>query len=54
MNATIEIKMTESAQCLWMVRVAMANMLREEADSESDPRLQRKLIELAARFEAGQ
>jgi hypothetical protein len=54
MNGTIEIKMTEWADGLWIVRKAMANALRAEAEAESDPRLQRKLIEIAARFEAGQ
>jgi hypothetical protein len=53
-TGTIEIKLTEWAEGLYMVRRAMSNALREEADAESDPRVQRKLLEIAARFEAGQ
>lgn len=34
--------------------VRMSNLLREEAEAESDPRVARKLREIAARFEAGQ
>jgi PHD/YefM family antitoxin component YafN of YafNO toxin-antitoxin module len=39
---------------LAMVRSELAKMLREEADSDADPRIARKLREIAARFEAGQ
>lgn len=35
------------------VQLYVAKVLREEADKESDPRVQRKLREIAARVETG-
>jgi hypothetical protein len=40
-------------EALFAMRVAMANMLRAEAEAESDPRLAKKLNALAATFETG-
>lgn len=51
---TLILDVTGIPEVLFGMFKQMADMLREEADSEADPRLQRKLRELAARFEAGQ
>jgi hypothetical protein len=50
----LEIKLTEWPEGLHMIVSRLSAILREEADAEADPRLQRKLREIAARFEAGQ
>lgn len=49
---TIDVK--NMPELIHALLVRMSNLLREEAESESDPRVARKLLEIAARFEAGQ
>jgi hypothetical protein len=51
---TIEIKLTEWPEGLARLRSELARILREEADADADPRVSRKLREIATRFEVGQ
>jgi hypothetical protein len=48
---TIEI--TKFPEALWAMRKELAGLLRSEADAEADPRIARRLREIAATFEAG-
>lgn len=41
-------------ELVWQTRQAMANLLREEAETEADQRFALRLREIAAVFEVGQ
>ncbi len=49
----ITIDMTKWPEALFAIRKEMAKLLRDEAETESDPRFARRLRELADVFEAG-
>lgn len=53
-RASISIDVLNVPELVWQTRQAMANLLREEADSEADPRIAQRLREIAAVFEVGQ
>lgn len=50
----VTINVANWPEMLFAIRAEMSRRLREEAESESDPRLQRKLHKIADRFEVGQ
>lgn len=53
-DATLKIDVLNFPEALHAMTSRLAFILREEADAEADPRIQRRLREIAARFEAGQ
>jgi hypothetical protein len=53
-TSTVTIDLLNWAEGLAEMRASMARILREEAEADADPRVSRKLVEIAARFEAGQ
>lgn len=50
----IIIDIEKMPEIIHAMRVRMAELLREQAASESDPRVSIRLLETAAQFEAGQ
>jgi len=50
-NSTIEIKVTQWPELIWCIRDEIVKRLREEADSEADPRVALKLKKVALDFE---
>lgn len=54
MNAYLTLDIKNIPELIFEVRREMARVLREEADTEADPRMARRLRELSDRFEAGQ
>lgn len=54
MTGHVTINVEKMPEVIHGLMRRMSDILREEADAESDPRVQRKLREIAARFEAGQ
>lgn len=50
----IEIEIEGWPEALWVMRAAMARILREAADAESSPFVAKRLREIADDFEAGQ
>lgn len=52
-SSTVTIEVTKWPEALFVIRREMANLLRREADAEADPRFAKKLMALAAEFEAG-
>jgi hypothetical protein len=48
-----EISVRDMPELMAEMRVALADLLREDAGAEADPRIARRLRELAAEFEAG-
>ena len=53
-DMTVTIDVRHVPELVWDLRREMALMLREEADAEDDPRVQRRLRTIATAFEAGQ
>jgi hypothetical protein len=53
-TSTVTIDLLNWAEGLAEMRASMARILREEAEADADPRVSRKLVAIAARFEAGQ
>ena len=53
-TAVIEIDVRNIPELVADVRLEMASVLREEADAEGDPRIARRLIDIATAFEVGQ
>ena len=51
---TVVIDMINWPEALFTIRQELARQLREEADSDGDPRVTRKLRDVADRFEIGQ
>lgn len=51
--ATVTVDVLNVPELIYNVRNQCADMLREEADSEANPRIARRLRELAAAFEVG-
>lgn len=54
MKSSIVISFERMPEMLWAMRHELAKILRAEAGAESDPRVARRLIEIAATFETGQ
>lgn len=54
MKGRLEIDIRGMPEVLADLHRYLGKVLREEADAESDPRVQRKLREIAARVETGQ
>lgn len=54
MNATITLDVRGSAELISALRREMAAILCDVAEAESDPRVSRRLREVAAAFECGQ
>lgn len=52
-NATVTIDVLNVPELIHCVMRQCANRLRDEAESEADPRIARRLIEIAADFEVG-
>lgn len=50
----MEIRIADWPEMLAAIRKSFADMLREEADAEADPRLARKLRAIALAFEVDQ
>jgi hypothetical protein len=53
-SQTLELRIADMPEVLFALRARMAGILREEADAEADPRIARRLRDLANQFEAGQ
>lgn len=52
-DAHLTIDVMNMPELIFHIRMEFAGVLREEADSEADPRIARRLREIAARFETG-
>lgn len=50
----VTLNVERMPEMIWAARREMAQMLREVAQAESDPRVTRKLHEVADAYEAGQ
>lgn len=50
---SMRIDVLNVPELVWQTRQAMADLLREEAESEADPRIARRLMEIAGVFETG-
>lgn len=50
---SMRIDVLHVPELVWQTRQAMADLLREEAESEADPRIARRLREIAGVFETG-
>jgi len=53
MNSHLTIDMLNWPEALAILRLELAKMLRLEAESEAHPDVARRLLEIAASFEAG-
>ena len=47
------VRLKMSPELVWATRAALADVMREVAESEADPRVARRLTEIATRFEIG-
>jgi len=52
-HTTMTIKLAEWAEGLAAVRMELVKLIREEADADADPRVARRLREIADIFEVG-
>ena len=52
-HVTLTVDVRNMPDLIFEVRKEMAKVLRDEAETEADPRIGRRLREIAARFEAG-
>lgn len=51
--AKVTLSVRNMPEVLSALRESLARILREEADAEADPRVARRLREIAAEFEVG-
>jgi hypothetical protein len=51
LSMTLSVK--DLPEMVWLLRSSMAELLRDEASTEADPRIARRLREIADVFEVG-